>query len=333
MKLADFDFDLPSDLVAQHPVQERDASRLMVVDRRTGKASHGKFRDLPEYLRPGDLLVINDSRVLPARLLGRKPTGGKVDVLLLVRKSPRAWEVFIKGIREGIVQFPEGVSGWVRPGPEGTKQLEFDRVPDEYLERRGLMPLPPYIRRDPEASDRERYQTVYARDAGSIAAPTAGLHFSEDLLHRIGEHGVEVARITLHVGPGTFMPVKADDVRHHRMPPEPYVVSEDSAFRLNAAHQAGRRIIAVGTTVTRTLESAFEAGIVRPGSGSSSLFIVPGFPFRTVTGLITNFHLPKGTPLMLVSAFLGLKQTRAAYSEAVRERYRFFSYGDAMLIL
>ncbi len=333
MKLSDFDFDLPPELIAQRPAEIRDASRLMVVERRTGEVRHGLFRDLPDHLRPGDVIVVNDSRVLPARLIGRKPTGGKVDVLLLARRGPRLWEVLVKGLRSGPVLFPGELAGQISMGPDGTRQVEFDRDPENYLKDCGLMPLPPYIRRTPDGSDRERYQTVYAGLQGSVAAPTAGLHFTESLLVRLKAEGMDVVKITLHVGPGTFMPVKCEDIGQHRMPAEPYFISPESAQRLNRARLEGRRIIAVGTTATRTLESALKPGGFVPGHGSTALFISPGIPFRAVGALVTNFHLPKATPLMLVSAFLGLEKTLAVYGDAVRERYRFFSYGDAMLIL
>ncbi len=332
MDVEEFDYQLPEELIAQEPLPERDASRLLVLPRRSGPVRHARVRDLPDLLRAGDVLVVNDARVIPARLHGRKEgTGGKVELLLVEPLAGGDWLALgqaSKPLREGarvevlgsaieIVQVREGGELVVRLPVRGDALWSF-------LERAGEVPLPPYIRHAPGETDRERYQTVFARERGAVAAPTAGLHFTPALIEALGARGIAVARITLHVGPGTFLPVRARRVEDHRMHRERYFVPAETA---QALARAGR-VVAVGTTALRTLEAS--AG--RPGPGATDLFITPGYDFQVVDALFTNFHLPKSTLLMLVAAFAGLDRIRAAYREAIAERYRFFSYGDAMLI-
>ena len=339
LKLADFDFELPEDLIAQTPVSERDQSRLMVLDRRTGDVRHRIFREITGLLRAGDLLVVNDTRVFPCRLPVRKQGGGKAELFLLEELGLNRWRAMIRGgIGAGmVVQVAPGIEARVLSVQEdGTRELQFLGTADirASLPEIGKVPLPPYIRREPGDADRERYQTVYAAHDGAVAAPTAGLHFTGPLLAEIREKGIETVPVTLHVGPGTFQPVRTEALTDHRMHPERYQVSEASAEAINRAKAEGRRVIAVGTTSVRTLESAAGTdGNVRAGSGESSLFIFPGYAFRIVDGIITNFHLPKSTLLMLVAAFAGLDRMREAYRIAVAERYRFYSYGDAMLLI
>jgi len=346
MRLSDFDYDLPPELIAQSPAGVRDASRLMTLDRRTGDITHGVFRDLAGYLRPGDVLVVNDTRVYPARLRGRKSaTGGAVEALLTKDLGGGRYRALVKGgPRPGTtIDFDGGLRAEVEAAGEdegggGARILSFESgAPiDERLDEVGSMPLPPYIAasgRD-EVRDRERYQTVYAKKRGAVAAPTAGLHFTPELLRRLEEGGVSTVPVTLHVGPGTFMPVRADMVEDHVMEEEEYEVTAEAAEAINEARRSGGRVVAVGTTSLRTLESAAgEDGEVRPGNGSTGLFIYPGYRFRAVDALITNFHLPRSTLLMLVSAFAGRERVLGAYREAVAGGYRFYSYGDAMLIL
>jgi S-adenosylmethionine:tRNA ribosyltransferase-isomerase len=330
--LAEFDYQLPEDLIAQGPLPERDASRLLVLPRRSGSMDHRLVRELPGLLAPGDVMVVNDARVIPARLHGRKEgTGGKVELLLVEPLGGADWlalgqaskplregaRVEVLGSRIEIVQVREGGELVVRLPLEGDALWSF-------LDEAGELPLPPYIRHAPGPADRERYQTIFARERGAIAAPTAGLHFTPLLIEALRARGVGLAPITLHVGPGTFLPVRAQRVEDHRMHRERYFVPEESARVIARAE----RVIAVGTTALRTLE----ASLGRPGPGATDLFITPGYQFRAVHGLLTNFHLPRSTLLMLVAAFAGLDRTKAAYSEAVARRYRFFSYGDAMLI-
>lgn len=331
MKLADFQFDLPPGLVAQRPAPRRDESRLFALLR--DRADHLLFRDLPRFFGPGDLLVLNDTRVRPARLTGRRKTGAAFDVLLVRPLGGGRWEAMVGGrgkLRDGELLSFGAFEGSVRRTGEGW---EVTLPADADIAAAGRMPLPPYIKRErggdaADAEDRERYQTVYARNEGAIAAPTAGLHFTESVLAAIRATGAGVAFVTLHVGPGTFRPVTAENVEDHRMDPEPYLIPGDTARAIAAA----KRVTAVGTTVTRTLEAAWRDGAVRPGSGETALFITPGFDFRAVHRLLTNFHLPGGTPLMLACAFGGRERVLAAYAEAVRLRYRFFSYGDSMLL-
>lgn len=341
MKTSDFAYELPKELIAQDPLSDRSSSRLLHLDRKTGICTHGVFRDILKYLHAGDTLVINDTRVIPARLYGHKPdTGAAVEVLLLKRKEKDVWETLVrpgKKMKPGArVSFGEGLlAGEVLDMvEEGNRLIRFtyEGIFEEILDRLGEMPLPPYITHKLE--DKERYQTVYAKHDGSAAAPTAGLHFTEELLDEVGAMGVNIAHVTLHVGLGTFRPVKVENVEEHHMHSEYYVVEEDQAELINHTRQAGHRVIAVGTTSCRTLESATdEQGILRAGSGWTDIFIYPGYRFRMTDGLITNFHLPESTLLMLVSALAGREHILAAYEEAVREQYRFFSFGDAMIIL
>ena len=340
MKTSDFYFDLPEELIAQDPLPDRSSSRLMVLDKKSGAVSHRIFRDIKEYLRPGDCLVINDTKVIPARLLGtKKDTGAHIEILLLKRHTDDVWETLVKPgrkCRPGTeVVFGEGelTAEILDVLPDGNRMVKFtyEGIFEEVLDRLGQMPLPPYITH--KLKDRDRYQTVYAKYEGSAAAPTAGLHFTKELLEEIRDMGVEIVRVTLHVGLGTFRPVKVENVLEHHMHSEFYQVSEEAATKINAVKKAGGRIISVGTTSTRTLESvADQDGIVHPGSGETDIFIYPGYIFKVVDVLITNFHLPESTLLMLVSALAGKENILAAYQEAVRERYRFFSFGDAMLI-
>lgn len=339
MRVEDFDYDLPPELIAQVPVEPRDHSRLLVLHRDSGTMEHVHFYDLPRYLRAGDALVINETRVIPARLYGRKETGGRVEVLLLRPLSDRTWEALVRPgsrLKPGArVIFSDELAARVAQVlPDGNRTLEFDCRGDfaELLDRLGRVPLPPYI--TAELADPERYQTVYGRERGSAAAPTAGLHFTPELLADIERMGVDIARLILHVGLGTFRPVKAERVEDHVMHEEYYAVSAATAERINAARARGGRVIAVGTTSVRTLETVTdERGIVHAGEGWTGIFIYPGYRYRAVDAMITNFHLPRSTLLMLVSAFAGRDMIMAAYREAVARRYRFFSFGDAMLIL
>jgi S-adenosylmethionine:tRNA ribosyltransferase-isomerase len=345
-----YDFDLPPERVAQEPAARRDASRLLVLDRATGAISHRAFADLPELLRPGDLLVTNRSRVFPARLLGRRPNGGEAEILLVRRHDTDLWDALVRPgrrLRPGaVVDVGPGLRVRIEPPEAGASAPHALPTPlrrvrlllhgldaDAAIERHGHVPLPPYIRRADAPTDRDRYQTVYAREAGSVAAPTAGLHFTPALLERLVERGVERAELVLHVGPGTFRPVEVQDVRDHRVDPERYVIPEATAAAVDRARAEGRRVVAIGTTVTRALESALGPGeLVKPGEDETSLVIVPGFTFRAVSALVTNFHLPRSSLLLLVSAFGGRERVLGAYAEAVRQRYRFYSYGDAMLL-
>jgi S-adenosylmethionine:tRNA ribosyltransferase-isomerase len=326
---SDFDYDLPAESIAQEAAP-RGESRLLVLDR-TGPDRHARVRDLPRLLRPGDLLVLNDTRVIPARLFGRSVGGGRMEVLLVERTGEDEWDALVKPgkrARPGArIDFEEDLTAEVTGKSEDRYRLRFSEPIEPHLERLGHIPLPPYIHRPDTSEDRERYQTVYAKTPGAIAAPTAGLHFTEDLLREIEEAGVGIARVTLHVGIGTFKPVSVERVEDHRMDRERYEITEEAAEAIRRAD----RVVAVGTTVVRTLESAAMGnGEVRVGSGSTELFITPGFRFQVVDALLTNFHLPKSTLLMLVSAFAGRERVLAAYEEAVREGYRFYSYGDAM---
>ncbi len=340
MKTADFDYELPPELIAQTPAEPRDSSRLLVVHRESGTFEHRNFRDIVDYLQPGDLLVCNDSRVIPARLRGRKPTGGRVEVFLLTRRGERTWQALVrgKGLRPGARVHIEDASGQevaiatiVREEAEGARTVEFDRPITPLLPQVGEVPLPPYIHeplRDPE-----RYQTVYARVAGSVAAPTAGLHFTPELIARLEAMDVGFAFLTLHVGLGTFRPVQTEHVEEHRMHAEWGVLPAEVAERVQTARAAGGRCVAVGTTAVRVLETAAQGGELAPFSGWTDLFITPGFRFRVVDAMITNFHLPRSTLLMLVSAFAGRELILRAYQEAIRLRYRFYSFGDAMMLV
>jgi S-adenosylmethionine:tRNA ribosyltransferase-isomerase len=358
-----YEYPLPPELVAQEPLARRDASRLLVLDRASDAIAHRAFSDLPELLRPGDLLVTNRSRVFPARLLGRRAGGRAAEVLLVRRTGPDLWEAMVRPgrrLRPGVVVDvapgfrvrveeplrPERTGEALPPGPGGAgagqqptalrrvRLLLEDLDPAAALERHGHVPLPPYIHRADEPSDRERYQTVYARETGSVAAPTAGLHFTPDLLRRLAERGIERAEVVLHVGPGTFRPVEVEDVREHRVDPERFTIPEETASAVERALEQGRRVVAVGTTTTRAVESAVDdTGRPRAGEGETGLVIVPGFRFRVAGALVTNFHQPRSSLLLLVSAFAGRERVLAAYAEAVRLRYRFYSYGDAMLVV
>lgn len=340
MKTSDFYYDLPEELIAQTPLERRDASRLMVLDRQTGEVTHRHFYDIVEYLQPGDCLVMNDSRVLPARLMGHRPTGGVVEVLLLRDLGDKCWECLCKPGRKmqpgNQVIFGDGeLTATVREVREdGNRVVEFhyEGIFLEILERLGKMPLPPYIKA--ELKDQERYQTVYSREVGSAAAPTAGLHFTQELLDKIRAKGVDTAFVTLHVGLGTFRPVKAEEITDHHMHSELCMMNQETADLLNETRARGGRIICVGTTSCRTLESlANPDGSFCAGSKWTDIFIYPGYTFRAMDGLITNFHLPESTLVMLVSAFAGREHVLAAYQQAVEQRYRFFSFGDAMCIL
>ena len=340
MLRSDYAFHLPGELIAQHPLDRRDDSRLLCLDRRDGAICHRRFRELPQLLRPGDVLVMNDSRVMPSRLLGhREGTGGAAELLLLEQKGKDLWETLArpgKKLRPGSrVVFGDGLLvGEVTDTLEGGNRLvRFSYQGENFfavLERIGQMPLPPYITERLE--DGERYQTVYSRQPGSAAAPTAGLHFTPELLEALRDKGVQTGFVTLHVGLGTFRPVKAENITDHHMHLEHYTVPEETARLVNAAKTEGRRVIAVGTTSCRTLESAWKEGALTPGPGSTGIFIYPGYKFQVLDGLITNFHLPESTLIMLVSAFAGYESTMNAYREAVQERYRFFSFGDSMFI-
>lgn len=341
MHISDFDFELPEELIAQEPAPERDESRLMVVFKDRPDFEHRKFKDIVEYLRPGDLLVINDTKVIPARLWGRREdTGSKVEVLLLTKMDFRRWKVLVrpgKKARPGtVLVFGDGVlvGRVIDSTEEGGRVIEFTYSGDfeRILEQVGEMPLPPYIKKMPP--DPGRYQTVYAQRPGSVAAPTAGLHFTPALLENIRAMGVEIARVLLHVGLGTFRPVRVEDITKHRMHEEYYEVPEDTAAALRSVRRAGGRIVAVGTTTTRCLEAAAtEDGTVISGSGWASIFIYPGYRFKVVDALITNFHLPRSTVLMMVAALAGREKILRAYRVAIEMRYRFFSFGDAMLII
>lgn len=341
MKTSDFYYDLPQELIAQDPLEDRSASRLMVLDKKTGKIQHHIFKEIVNYLNPGDCLVINDTKVIPARLYGAKVgTDAKIEVLLLKRKENNIWETLVKpGKKAKIgtkISFGEGllIGEVVDIVEEGNRLIQFtyEGIFEEILDKLGQMPLPPYITH--QLKDKNRYQTVYAKHDGSAAAPTAGLHFTPELLEEIRTKGVNIAHVTLHVGLGTFRPVKVEDVTQHHMHSEFYVVEEDQATLINETKKKGGKIISVGTTSLRTLESAStEDGILKAGSGWTDIFIYPGYRFKIVDRLITNFHLPESTLIMLVSALAGKEHIMAAYEEAVKDKYRFFSFGDAMFVM
>ena len=356
LRVSDFDFDLPERLIAQEPPPHRDASRLLVLDREARSWSHTRFRQLPEHLRAGDLLVINDTRVIPARLRGRRATGGKVELLLVERLEASSgqdgverqrWEALAKGVRtpgETIDLGERLLAETLAVHPDGSVEIALsasvsDGGVDAQIQGQGLMPVPPYIRREPDdprqLADNERYQTIFADQPGAVAAPTAGLHFTPGLIEAIRARGVALERLTLHVGPGTFQPVRVEQVSDHRMPAERFVLPENTAVAVAETRRRGGRVVAVGTTVCRTLEAraAAEPGCVMAGEGRCDLFIHPGHSFRVVDALLTNFHLPRSTLLMLVAAFAGRETVLAAYADAVERGYRFFSYGDAMLIV
>ena len=340
MKTQDFYYDLPEELIAQDPLEDRSSSRLLVLDKKSGAVSHHVFKEIIDYLHEADCLVINDTKVIPARLIGSKVgTNAKIEILLLKRKSDNTWETLVKPGKKAKVgakiSFGDGllIGEVVDIVEEGNRLIRFtyDGIFEEILDQLGQMPLPPYITHQLE--DKNRYQTVYAKHNGSAAAPTAGLHFTPELLEAIKKKGVDIASVTLHVGLGTFRPVKVDESTEHHMHSEFYIVEEDQAKLINDTKKNGGRVISVGTTSCRTLESATgEDGIVKAGSGWTEIFIYPGYKFKAIDGLITNFHLPESTLLMLVSALAGKEHIMAAYEEAVKERYRFFSFGDAMMI-
>ena len=341
LKKSDFYFELPKELIAQDPLEDRSASRLLHLDKLTGSVDHHVFKEVPEFLKPGDCLVLNNTKVIPARLLGeREGTGGHVEVLLLARKDKDVWETLVKPGKKckpgAKLTFGDGIlkAEVLETVEEGNRLVRFtyDGIWEEVLDRLGEMPLPPYITH--KLRDKNRYQTVYAKYEGSAAAPTAGLHFTKELLEEIQKKGVSVVYVTLHVGLGTFRPVKEENVLEHHMHSEWYQVSEEAARCINETKAAGGRVICVGTTSCRTVESASgDDGIVRAGSGDKQIFIYPGYRFKVLDGLITNFHLPESTLVMLVSALAGREHVLAAYEEAIRERYRFFSFGDAMIIV
>jgi S-adenosylmethionine:tRNA ribosyltransferase-isomerase len=344
LHIADFDYELPPELIAQEPLPERDASRLLVLDRQSGETSHRAFAELPDLLAAGDLLVVNRSRVIPARLLGRRASGGEAEILLVRDRGEGRWEAMVRPgrhLRPGQrVTIDDDLSVMVESealdesGRRHVRLLSKRRDIDAAVERSGHTPLPPYIRRPDRPADRERYQTVYARESGSVAAPTAGLHFTAPLLARLEGRGVERAEVVLHVGPGTFQPLKVARVEDHRVGAEPYTVPPETAAAVGKTRVRGGRVVAVGTTTVRTLESATASdGTVAAGQGETGLVIVPGHRFRAVDVLLTNFHLPRSSLLVLVAAFAGREAVLRAYAEAVRLRYRFYSYGDAMLII
>lgn len=341
MDVKDFNYELPEELIAQEPLEDRSASRLLIMDKKTGEIRHSVFREVVGELKPGDCLVLNNTRVIPARLFGvKEETGAAIQVLLLKRREKDVWETLVKPGKKArpgaVLSFGEGLLKGTVVGmaEEGNRLIRFsyEGIFEEILDRLGQMPLPPYITHP--LQDKNRYQTVYAEHDGSAAAPTAGLHFTEELLKEIKAKGVEIVNVTLHVGLGTFRPVKEDVVENHHMHSEFFCIEEDAAKAVNRAKKEGRRVICVGTTSCRTLESAADGrGFVRAMSGWTEIFIYPGYRFKCMDGLITNFHLPQSTLLMLVSALAGKEHVLAAYEEAVRERYRFFSFGDAMLVV
>ena len=340
MDVKDFYFDLPQELIAQDPLEDRASSRLLVLDKHTGEITHKGFRDILEYLKPGDCLVINDTKVIPARLFGvKEDTGAKIEILLLKRRENDIWETLVKPGKKAKpgtrIVFGEGLlTGTVlETVDDGNRLIQFsyEGIFEEILDQLGQMPLPPYITH--QLKDKNRYQTVYAKHEGSAAAPTAGLHFTKELLKQVEDMGVKIAHVTLHVGLGTFRPVKVEHVQDHHMHSEFYVVEESEAKKVNDTKEAGGRVICVGTTSCRTVESAAdENGRLKAGTGWTDIFIYPGYQFKILDGLITNFHLPESTLVMLVSALAGREHILAAYEEAIRERYRFFSFGDAMFI-
>ena len=337
MKKSDFSYDLPAELIAQYPLKDRDASRLLVLDKATGQHTDHNFTDILEYLNPGDLLVFNNTKVIPARLLGKKASGGKIEVFIervLGSHSAKAMLKSNKSLKLGTVIYFDAQPLLKVTAKQGmfylieTLSTELDTVMREH----GVMPLPPYINRAAESEDTSRYQTVYAESEGAVAAPTAGLHFTESLLEKLADKGVQSAYVTLHVGAGTFQPVKTDDIESHQMHKEWLQVPEETCEIINKTRTAGGRVIAVGTTAVRSLESAAQNGKAEPFQGDTDIFIYPGYQFQVIDGLITNFHLPESTLIMLVSALAGQDNILEAYAHAVSQQYRFFSYGDAMLI-
>lgn len=347
--IENYRFELPPELIAQEPLPHRDQSRLMLVKRNNGTIEHHRFHELPQLLKPSDLIVLNNTKVIPARLLGKKETGGRVELIILNThdqglSSNRKWCLTrsSKAIKKGArILFDDNYSGIVEDvAPGGMAKIKFagDMEFLEFLEKRGIIPLPPYIKRSKDAIthdiDRERYQTVFSKKLGAIAAPTAGLHFSEKLLKKLSREGIETVEITLHVGYGTFKPIRTKDIRRHKIDPEIYEIDENASNTINKAKRENRRVISVGTTVVRALETrADEQKVIHPGKGITDLYIIPGYKFRVVDAMITNFHLPGSSLLFLVCAFGGYELIMGAYQRAIRERYRFYSYGDAMLII
>jgi S-adenosylmethionine:tRNA ribosyltransferase-isomerase len=337
VKTSQFSFDLPEELIAQEPPAEREAARLLVLDRATGHCAHGSVRDLASHIAPGTLVVLNDTRVRKARVFGLRAGGGRTELILLERRAPDLWETLAgraKRLRQGaVLRFPEEVTGIIEDGEHDTRLIRFSPAIDEaWLERNGHVPLPPYIKREDTKGDEERYQTVYSRVMGSAAAPTAGLHFTPHLLDGLRAAGASIAWVTLHVGLGTFLPIRTAEIEDHRMHEELYSVPGETKALVDAAVSEGRPVLAVGTTVVRTLESAWYGDRLREGEGRTGIYITPGYRFKVVSQLFTNFHTPGSSLIVLVSAFAGRELIMKAYSEAVQERYRFFSYGDAMLI-
>lgn len=333
MKLSLFDYPLNKERIAQYPLPDRDTSKLLVLHRKAGILEHRVFYDILQYLNPPDIIVLNDTKVLPSRIYGKKATGGKVEIFLLKEHAPGVWSILSKGIKEGIVYFNKGACGEIFNNGQ-VKMIRFsENITHEFLEQVGTMPLPPYIKRAAKKQDTSSYQTVYAKNPGAAAAPTAGLHFTKKLLNLIEKKGISVAMLTLYVGYGTFKPVASEDVEHHVMDSEDYYVPDKTVKQCIEAKTKGGKIVGVGTTVTRTLESGWNQGNIKAGHGTSSLFIYPGYTFKAIDALVTNFHLPKSTPFILTAAFAGLELLKKAYQEAHEREYRFFSYGDAMLIL
>lgn len=338
MKTSDFSFDLPNELIAQYPPEVRGTSRMMVLDRSAGTYQDRNIKDIVDYFGPDDVMVVNNTRVRKARLYGTSATGGKVEFFLLHPLDTRRWSVICKKSRKQTVgktyDFPGGATGTIVQDDGDSKVLEFSvSIDDTYLDANAHVPLPPYIKRSDEEADSDRYQTIYAKELGSVAAPTAGLHFTDDILDQIRSKGTQILEVTLHVGAGTFFPVRTENIEDHKMHTEVYTIPQDVADALNRAKAAGKKITAVGTTSMRTLESACSGGLIPAGRSSTSIFIYPGYQFKFVDRLFTNFHTPESTLLMLVSAFAGRDLIMRAYKHAVEERYRFFSYGDCMIIL
>lgn len=347
MDLSEFDYQISENLIAQSPLTERDSSNLLVLHKESNTIEHRHFRDITEYLCCGDVLVLNNTKVIPARLCGSKPSGGKAEITLLKEIQKNNWEALVKGVHEGPIVLKHGITAHVSRinGTTASVKFDFHSTPGGtekadikcFLNESGVMPLPIYIKRETVRSDEVRYQTVYASREGAVAAPTAGLHFTEQLLSRIKENRIQVVTVTLHVGYGTFKPVTVSDIRHHHMDTEIYDIPEEAADAINSAKSEGRRVIAVGTTVTRTLEASASDSSdikkVKAGKGEASIFIYPGYRFKIIDAFVTNFHQPKSTPFMLVSAFTDISDIKSAYSEAQRKGYRFYSYGDAMMIV
>ncbi len=341
MKTSEFYFNLPKELIAQTPADKRGESRLIVLDKQTGELDHTMITDFPDLIEDGTLIVVNNSRVRKARVYGISSTGGKVEFLLTKHINSESWETIVSKRKKQKVgkdfKFPGDVTGVITVHNETKTVITFSKLIDDiWLDKFGHMPLPPYIKREDTKEDSDRYQTVYAKNTGSVAAPTAGLHFTDKILKQLKEKNIEVVSVTLHVGLGTFIPVRTDVVEDHKMHTEDYEISEDTAFKINKAKQDGRKILAVGTTSVRTIESAWEGSInkgeIVPGKSSTNIYIYPGYKFKVVDQMLTNFHTPDSSLILLVSAFAGKERIKEAYSEAIEQKYRFFSYGDAMLI-